>query len=77
MGNNFRQSQKSCPRCLSDKTIRIILWGLPAEEPDPAIYTLGGCCVEGKVPEMECINYGWQGSKIEVKKAQECATRTA
>ena len=69
MGINFKQSQKSCPRCFSDKTIRIILWGLPAEEPDPAIYTLGGCCVEGEVPEMECIDCGWQGSKLDVKKA--------
>jgi hypothetical protein len=69
MGINFKQSQKSCPRCLSDKTIRIILWGLPAEEPDPSIYTLGGCCVEGEVPEMECIDCGWQGSKLDVKKA--------
>jgi hypothetical protein len=77
MRNNFKQNQLSCPRCLSVKTIRIVLLGLPAEEPDPAIYTLGGCCVEGEVPEMECIACGWQESKLDFKKQKECATHTA
>jgi len=59
----------SCPGCLSDVSIRIILWGMPSEEPDPAIYITGGCCIEEEMPEMECIKCGWQGSKVEVEKA--------
>lgn len=66
---NSKQSENSCPHCFSNKTIRIILWGLPAEEPDPAIYTLGGCCVEWEMPEMECVGCGWQGSRLDVQKA--------
>ena len=42
---------------------------MPSEEPDPAIYVTGGCCVEESAPEMECIKCGWQGSKVEVEKA--------
>jgi hypothetical protein len=71
MGNESDKSEKSCPSCFSRKSIRIILWGLPAEEPDPAIYTLGGCCIEEEMPEMECVSCGWQGSKLDV----EIATR--
>ena len=42
---------------------------MPSEEPDPAIYVIGGCCIEEDMPEMECIKCGWQGSKVEVEKA--------
>jgi len=59
----------SCPGCLSDVSIRIILWGMPSEEPDPAIYVAGGCCIEEDMPEIECIKCGWRGSKVEVEKA--------
>jgi len=59
----------SCPGCLSDVSIRTIFWGMPSEEPDPAIYVTGGCCVEEDMPEMECIKCGWRGSKVDVEKA--------
>ena len=43
--------------------MRMILWGIPAEEPDPSKYVVGGCCVSptGVDPTHECINCGWQG----------------
>ena len=59
----------SCPGCLSDVSIRTIFWGMPSEEPDPAMYVTGGCCVEEDMPEMECIKCGWRGLKVDVDKA--------
>ena len=59
----------TCPGCLSDVSIRIILWGLPAEQPDPNLYVTGGCCIEENMPEMQCITCDWQGSLAEVEHA--------
>ena len=59
----------NCPNCMLDNSIRRIFWGLPLEQPDLEIYTLGGCVVGPKMPEMKCIECGWQGSKIQVNKA--------
>jgi hypothetical protein len=54
---------KRCPDCLSESAIRIIFYGLPMEEPDPATYTLGGCCIFDDMPKYECIECGWKGFK--------------
>ena len=42
--------------------MRMILWGMPAEEPDPDKYVVGGCCLSptGVDPTHECIKCGWQ-----------------
>jgi hypothetical protein len=62
----FLMTTKGCPNCFSDNGIRTILYGLPMEEPDPAIYTIGGCCISDDMPEYECISCGWCGQKIEI-----------
>jgi hypothetical protein len=60
-------STKRCPKCLSETAIRTILYGMPMEEPDPAIYTIGGCLVSDDMPKNECIECGWKGSRGELK----------
>jgi hypothetical protein len=55
---------KRCPECLSETAIRIIFYGMPMEEPDPAIYTLGGCLVFDDMPKYECIECGWAGIRL-------------
>ena len=39
------------------------------EEPDPAIYTIGGCVISENMPDFECVECHWRGSKSEVRKA--------
>ena len=58
---------KRCPYCSSDKGIRTILYGMPSEEPDPAIYTIGGCCISDEMPKYECVECGWKGSRAELR----------
>jgi hypothetical protein len=65
---------KLCPYCFSDTGIRTILYGLPMEEPDPAIYTIGGCCISEDMPKYECIECGWEGKKIQYKTPSRIAT---
>jgi hypothetical protein len=60
---------KRCPECLSETAIRIIFYGMPMEEPDPAIYSLGGCCIFDDMPKYECIDCHWKGSGSELRKA--------
>jgi hypothetical protein len=52
---------KRCPYCTSNTGIRTILYGMPSEEPDPAIYTIGGCVIFDDMPKYECIDCGWKG----------------
>jgi hypothetical protein len=59
---------KSCPYCFSDTGIRIIFYGMAMEEPDPAIYTLGGCLVFDDMPKYECIECHWKGRKTASNK---------
>ena len=40
---------------MSDTGIRIIFYGLPMEEPDTAIYTIGGCVISDDMPDYRCI----------------------
>jgi hypothetical protein len=40
---------------------------MPMEEPDPAIYTIGGCCISDDMPKYECIECGWRGKKLKTK----------
>ena len=47
-----------------------ILYGMPMEEPDYAIYSLGGCCIFDDMPRYECIECGWKGSRSELKSFQ-------
>jgi hypothetical protein len=60
---------KRCPDCLSETAIRIILYGIPKGEPDPAIYKIGGCVIFDDMPKYECIECGWKGSRAELRKA--------
>jgi hypothetical protein len=34
---------------------------MPIGEPDPAIYTIGGCLISDEMPKFECIECGWKG----------------
>jgi hypothetical protein len=47
---------------------------MPMEEPDPAIYTIGGCCISDDMPKYECIECGWKGKKIQFKTSARIAT---
>lgn len=38
------------------------------EEPDPAIYAIGGCVISDQMPKYECIECGWKGSKIKARR---------
>lgn len=51
---------KRCPYCSSDTGIRTILCGMPSEEPDPAIHTIGGCCISDDMQKYECVQCGWK-----------------
>jgi uncharacterized Zn finger protein len=53
----------TCPKCSSSEGVREILYGLPSEEPDPAIYIVGGCLVERNQPTHRCITCGWERIK--------------
>jgi hypothetical protein len=59
---------KRCPKCLSETSIRIILYGMPMGEPDCSIYSLGGCCIFDDMPKYECIECGWKGKKLKAKQ---------
>jgi hypothetical protein len=53
----------TCPKCSSTHGVREILYGMPSEEPDPAIYIVGGCLVEQNQPTHRCITCGWERKK--------------
>lgn len=55
-------AKKSCPKCLSPEGIRIIIWGMPSEEPDPKKYFVAGCLVEDEMYKFKCIICKWQGN---------------
>jgi len=59
--------KQKCPKCNSSEGVRTILYGMPMEEPDPAIYTIGGCCISEEMPKYECIECGWKGFKRKKK----------
>jgi rubredoxin len=61
------QMKRKCPNCNLSEGIRIIFYGMPSEEPDPAIYTVGGCCISDEMPDFECIVCGWKGFKRKKK----------
>ncbi len=48
----------ACPRCGTRDGVRAILYGLPAQMPDPDDYAIGGCCIsaDGSDPECRCLN---------------------
>ena len=47
--------RRKCPKCLSNADVRIILRGMPMEEPDPNIYVLGGCIVSDDAEDYVCL----------------------
>jgi hypothetical protein len=57
----FTMTIKRCPYCFSETGIRTILYGLTREEPDPAVYTIGGCVIFDDMPKFECIECGSNG----------------
>ena len=59
--------KNECPKCHSTESLRVILYGMPAEEPNPDIYVVGGCLVGDNDPTHKCIGCGWKGS---FKKSQ-------
>ena len=63
------QMKRICPNCNVSEGVRIIFYGMPMEEPDPAIYTLGGCVIFDDMPKYECIECHWKGSRAELSKA--------
>jgi rubredoxin len=61
------EMKRKCPNCNLNEGIRTILYGMPMEEPDPAVYTIGGCCISDDMPKYECVECGWKGSRSELK----------
>jgi hypothetical protein len=59
--------KKKCPTCNSIDGVRIIIWGMPLEEPDESKYYIGGCLVDDPTPDYKCITCGWEGFKNEVQ----------
>ena len=49
-----------CPNCDSSTGVREILYGMPAAEPDPSKYIVGGCCMEADSPDFKCLNCDWE-----------------
>jgi hypothetical protein len=45
---------KKCPLCKSTKGVRVYLYGMPAEEPDPAKFAIGGCLGMEDGPDYIC-----------------------
>jgi hypothetical protein len=52
---------KKCPTCKSSDGVRIIIWGMPKEEPDESEYFIGGCLADNGMPDYRCITCGWEG----------------
>ena len=54
-----------CPKC-GGTDIAMILYGLPSDEllnskkVKEGKIILGGCCVSGKDPKLECNDCGWR-----------------
>ena len=63
----FLMPTKRCPKCFSETSIRIILYGIPIGEPDYGIYSLGGCLVFDDMPKYECVECGWKGSRSKLR----------
>lgn len=59
---NLKTMKKKCPKCLTNEGMRLILWGMPAEEPDPTKYYIGGCLVEDEMNKYKCITCNWEGN---------------
>jgi hypothetical protein len=60
MVESERGLHMKCPNCESSEHVREVLYGMPAEEPDPAKYLVGGCCMEADSPDFKCLSCGWQ-----------------
>ena len=50
-----------CPSCGTRGSLREILYGLPAEEPDGNKYVVGGCTGFGSLFDIACIDCPWEG----------------
>lgn len=46
---------KKCPVCESAKGVRLYIYGMPSEEPDPAKYVIGGCLASEDMPDYKCL----------------------
>ena len=46
---------KECPKCETSDAVRIIQWGLPEFEPDPAKFVMGGCIAPPDKPDYVCL----------------------
>jgi Zn ribbon nucleic-acid-binding protein len=53
--------KRKCPTCNSSDGVRIIIWGMPAGEPDKSKYYIGGCLMDDQNPDYKCIKCGWEG----------------
>jgi hypothetical protein len=60
-----KQIMKECPSC-GGTDIAVILYGLPSDEllNDEKVkqkkIVLGGCCITGNDPKLECNDCGWR-----------------
>ena len=46
---------RKCPVCKSLEGVRLYLYGMPSEEPDPKKFVIGGCLVFEDMPDYKCI----------------------
>ena len=51
-----------CPNCQTSGNLRRVIWGMPASEPDPNKFIVGGCCIPEVPYEDSCLNCDWKGS---------------
>jgi len=45
----------NCPICDSIEGVRLYLYGMPSEEPDPKQFVIGGCVVYEDMPDYKCV----------------------
>ena len=60
-----KEGMKACPSC-GGTDIAVILYGLPSsellngEKIKQKKIVLGGCCITGNEPKLECNDCGWR-----------------
>jgi hypothetical protein len=42
---------KNCPVCKSTEGVRLYLYGMASEEPDPKKFAIGGCLISEDMPD--------------------------
>ena len=46
---------KNCPVCKSTEGVRLYLYGMPSEEPDPKKFAIGDCLISEDMPDYKYL----------------------